>query len=174
MRPLELDFLRARRPSRVVQAVLLAIAAAFAADVAWQHMQTRIEVESLRMRLAQRPAPERQGLLKVAAQPVSEEEFGFARDTIRRLSMPWDTLFVALETARIDSVALLSIEPDPAARTVLLQAEAKDYLAALSYVANLREQPALRSVHLVRHETRQNEPRRPVQFSVSASWDGRR
>lgn len=176
MKPLELDFQRPRRPSRAVQAVLLIIALAFAGDVGWNYLQTREELESLRARLATRPA-QRTGeaaLPKIAAQPVSDEEYAFARDTIRRLATPWDTLFRALESARIDTVSIVSVEPDPAERTVLIQGVAKDYLAALSFVANLREQRALAQVHLVRHETASPEPRRPLQFSVTASWGGRR
>lgn len=175
MRPLQLDLERPRRPSRAMQAILFAIALAFAGDVAWNHLQTRDEIRNLRERLAQRPAqssPQRP-LIKVAAQPVSDEEYAFARETIGRLSTPWNALFQALEKSRIDSVAIVSVEPDPAARTVTVRGKAKDYLAALSFVANLREQPVLQQVHLVRHETASSDPRRPLQFSVSASWGGR-
>jgi hypothetical protein len=175
MRPLELDFERPRRPSRATQAVLLAIALAFAGDVAWNHLQTREELRSVRERLAQRPvqSSSERSLIKVAAQPVNEEEYAFARETIGHLSTPWNALFQALEAARIDSIAIVSVEPDPAARTVTVRGEAKNYLAALSFVANLREQRALRDVYLVRHESSAIEPRLPMQFSVTASWSGR-
>jgi hypothetical protein len=175
MRPLQLDLERPRRPSPFMQAVLLAVALAFAGDVVWSYAQTRDEVRALRERLAQRPAQSsgEHPLIKVAAQPVSDEEYAFARETIGRLSTPWNALFQTLEKARIDTVAIVSVEPDPAARTITIRGEAKDYLAALSFVANLREQPALQRVHLVRHETASSDPRRPLQFSVSASWGGR-
>jgi len=174
MKKLALDFQRGPRAALWPQAVLALLAFAFAFDVAWTYAETRIEVERLRTRLERLPAaPERQSMLKVAQRPVSEQEWKFARDTIRRLATPWDALFGALERSRIDSVALLSVEPDPEARSVLLQGEARDYLAILSYVENLREQPALSRVHLTRHESRQTEPQRPLQFSISASWGGK-
>lgn len=173
MRPLQLDFERPRRPSRILQTGLLAIALSFAGDVGWNYMQTRDEVQGLRERLSTRPAQGATGdraLIRVAAQPVSDEEYAFARETIARLSTPWNALFQALERARIDSVAIVAVEPDPAARTISIRGEAKDYLAALSFVANLREQPALQRVHLVRHESSTSDPRLPVQFVVNASW----
>ena len=175
MRKLELDFQRARSAALWPQAVLAVLALAFAADVAWTWRDTRNEVERLRTRLERiPPAAAPQSTLKVAQRPVSEEELKFAKDTIRRLSTPWDSLFGALERSRIEGVALLSVEPDPDARSVLLQGEGKDYLAVLSYVENLREQSGLDSVLLSRHEVRHNEPQRPVQFTVSASWGGKR
>lgn len=173
MRPLELDLERPRRPSRAVQALLLVIALAFAGDVAWNYRQTSGDLASLRARLAERPGGLREpALVKVALQPVSDEEYAFARETIRRLSTPWEGLFRAIEKARIESVVIVSVEPDPVERSVLVQGAAKDYLAALSFIANLREQRALRDVRLVRHETSLTEPGRPIQFSVSASWGG--
>ena len=58
--------------------------------------------------------------------------------------------------------------------TVALTGEAKDYLAVLSYVANIEQQKAFSRVHLARHEVRYNEPQRPMTFTISASWKERR
>ena len=59
------------------------------------------------------------------------------RETVQRLSLPWDELFSALESAASDKVALAGIEPDPRNGTVTISGDSKDYLAALSYVLNL-------------------------------------
>jgi hypothetical protein len=115
---------------------------------------------------ARRPAQEPK---EAKTSAVLAEEQAAARSTIRRLSMPWDELFQALEASKTDQVALLAIEPDSEARTVSLSGEAKDYLAALSYVANLGEQKTLAKVHLMRHEARQDGTG-PVAFVVTASW----
>jgi Tfp pilus assembly protein PilN len=98
------------------------------------------------------------------------EEIALARETVQRLSTPWTRLFSALESAATDNVTLLSIEPDPKARTVVISGDSKDYLAALTYVLNLSRSSALSGVELVRHEVKQNDPRHPVAFSVSAAW----
>ena len=174
MRPLELDFQRPPRPSRILQAVLLAIALAFAADVGRSYLQARKDVASLRERLAHAARSDvGRPLIKVVAQPVTEQELDLARETIRRLSTPWEALFKSLEAARIERVTITSVEPDPVARTVSIEGEARDYLAALSLVANLRQQRSLQRVLLVHHETVAQNLQRPLRFVISASWGGR-
>src|SRR6185503_4408610 len=98
------------------------------------------------------------------------EELRAARETVERLSLAWDNLFSALESSAAADVALLSIEPDGRAGTVLITGEARDYQAALGYVSKLGAAKTLRRVHLVKHEIRQGEAQRPVLFSVAASW----
>ncbi|MGH7603988.1 MAG: PilN domain-containing protein [Gemmatimonadaceae bacterium] len=172
MRRLELDFQRARRPSRLIQVALLALALAFAGDVVRVYVNTRSGVESLRARLERAPhSPAAESpLVKVVALPVSDEEYAAARDTIRKLSIPWADLFAALEAARLDSTTITAVEPDPSDMTVAIRGNAKDYLAAISLVANLRGQPTLRRVTLVHHEPSTGDPGMPVQFVISASW----
>ena len=82
------------------------------------------------------------------------------RETVARLATPWDRLFGALESASNDQVALLGIEPDPKAGTVLITGDSKNYLAALSYVLNLSKAEGLGGVQLVRHEAKSNDPQR--------------
>jgi Tfp pilus assembly protein PilN len=107
---------------------------------------------------------------KKSARAVPTEEIAAARDTVQRLTLPWPGLFGALESAASEDVALLAIEPDPRAGKVTISGDSKDYLAALTYVLNLSRSEALSSVELVRHEVKQNDPRHPVAFAVSASW----
>ena len=107
------------------------------------------------------------------AQPsATAEELKTARDTARRIALPWNSLFHALETAKSDSVALLAIEPDAESRTVVLAAEAKDYSAVLAYVAALSQQKEMDRVHLSHHEVKTGSSPRPITFTVSASWKG--
>lgn len=166
MRCLDLDFCAARRPRWAAYA-LAAVALAFATDSTVRYQTARADVESKLVRLAKAPqvreAPPKPGAAAI-------DERAFAQQTIKRLMTPWDELFDALEASSSERVALLAIEPDAEARTVNLSGEAKDYLSALTYAANLGEQKALSKVHLVRHEVRQSGPMRPVAFGVSASW----
>jgi hypothetical protein len=168
MKALKIDFCKTRRGPRWVSPLLLAIAAAFAGDVAYSGLQTLREVRATEVALAKldprsfRPA-----------RNVSPEEVAQARETIARLSTPWDQLFQALESAASEKVALLAVEPDPKAGTVIISGDSKDYLAALTYVLNLSRADALSDVHLARHETK-GEGRPAVQFSVSAAWKGRK
>lgn len=172
MNRLTLDFLRPPRPSRRAEWVLLAVAVAFAADAGHSYLNLRKQIAQNETRLArlEHQSSKREGMLKIANAPVTEEEFALARNTIRRLSLPWNNLFAALDAAQTEGVALLAIEPDVEKATVEISGEAHSYLGVVSFVANLEQQKHLSGVHLVRHEIRHQVPRRPVAFVVSASW----
>lgn len=165
MQELQIDFRRQRRASPWAGRVLLALALAFAADVGISYQQLRHALAENSARLAQA-----KGKLPASAQKVPPEELALARETVQRIAMPWDNLFGALEAASSEQVALLAIEPDPRAGTVVISGDSKDYLAALTYVLNLSRAETLSKVQLVRHEMKQNDPQKPVAFAVSAAW----
>lgn len=169
MNRLELDFLRTRRPPAWASFVLLALAMAFAGDIGWSYRNLSADVEQMEARLATSSSLERNARPD-SIRPIAREEHAFARETVRRLSTPWERLFGALEGAQTEHVALLAIEPDAEIGTVNLQGEGKDYLAVLTYVARLGEEKGLRRVHLVQHEIRRGAPQRAVGFTISASW----
>jgi hypothetical protein len=164
MRRLEVNFAgrgaRAPWPGRV----LLVLALALSLDVTLSYRELRAALEHNQARLAERPR------VASAARNVGPEELAAVRDTLERLAMPWEGLFAALEAATTDEVALLGIEPDPKAGTVVISGDSKNYLAALSYVLNLSRAENLQRVQLVRHELKANDPQRPVAFAVSAGW----
>ena len=167
---LELDHLRRTpRPARISW-LLLAIALAFAADVAVSYVKTRMEIEARTAKLARlsdaRPARD----TGASSGPLSKEEFGAAQDTILRLSMPWDNVFRALEAARSDEIALLSIEPDAGSGSLSITGEARSYPAALTYVAWLAHEKTLKNVRLARHEIDRNDARQRIAFTISADW----
>jgi len=167
---LELDHLRKTpRPARMSW-LLLAIALAFAADVAFSYVKTRTEIEARTAKLARLSGalPAREATASTGA--LSKEEFGAAQGTILRLSMPWDNVFRALEAARSDDVALLSIEPDAGSGSLSIAGEARSYPAALTYVAWLSHEKTLKNVRLARHEIDRNDARQRVAFTISADW----
>ena len=57
------------------------------------------------------PRTRRASRSRCAARPASPQEVAAARDTVQRLSLPWDDLFSAIESAASDKVALAAIEP---------------------------------------------------------------
>lgn len=163
MQRIALDFAARGRRSPWTGAVLFAVALAVAGDAAWSYVhakRTLAQAAGLLARAQPRHAP----------RAVAPEELAAARDTVQRLALPWPGLFGALESAASEDVALLAIEPDPRAGKVTISGDSKDYLAALTYVLNLSRSEALSRVELVRHEVKQNDPRHPVAFSVSAAW----
>jgi hypothetical protein len=162
---LQIDFVGRGKASPWPGRMLLALALAFSLDVAMSYQDAR---NSLRLNQAKMAtAQARSGAPAIA---VSPEEAAAVRETVERLAMPWDKLFGALEATASDQVALLGIEPDPKAGTVVISGDSKDYLAALTYVLNLSRAEALTRVQLLRHEAKGNDPQAAVSFAVSAAW----
>ncbi len=167
--PIELDHLRRLRPAKASW-WLLAVATALAVEVGFSYVNARSEVADKAERLKHLSRLSPSADASKDRRPLSQEEFTAARDTILRLSMPWNNVFRALESAKSDDVALLSIEPDAGSGSLSITGEARSYPAALTYVAWLSHENTLKDVRLAKHEIRQNEPRRPVFFTISASW----
>lgn len=168
IRPLELDFLRRRPAAPWAGPLLLALALAFAVDLALAWSEARSAVRDKETRIA--ALTRVSGTTGEARPAASPEELAAAAETVRRIALSWDGLFGALEAASSDKVALLAVEPDPRSQTVVILAEGKDYAAALAYVAELRRAGPLSGVHLVRHEVKRDDPQRSIAFSVAASW----
>lgn len=170
MGALHLDYQRSGVRSPWAAWVLLGVAVAFAADLGFAYFELKAQLQRDEARAAQLA----QGLPTQSAEQsdpkAMEQNLIYAGDTINRLALPWGRLFKSLESAQAQGVALLSIEPDPEAGTVMLSGEGTDYLAVLAYVAWLKSDKTLSDAHLVKHEIRVNEPRRPVFFMVSAAW----
>lgn len=174
MQALTLDYLRPALRVRAVRYVLFGISIAFASYLGWYYINLSNEVRQKEARLAKASLFARDVRPDAPLGPVSAEEYVLARDTINRLSTPWGRLFEALEAAQTEQVALISVEPDADSRVVVISGDAKDYLAALSYMASLAEQPSLTRVHLVRHEKKNSPPQKPLSFSISAAWKEKR
>lgn len=171
MRALTLDYASNARRSRLVLLALAAFSGVFACDSAIRYRDLSREVHEKQVAVAKhvRIRPE-----APTARAVTPDELAVARETARKLAVPWNSLFQGLGAAKTDEVFVLAIEPDAETRTVVLTAEARDYGAALAYVANLAQQPGFARVHLSRHELKAGSAQRGVTFMVSASWKGAR
>jgi Tfp pilus assembly protein PilN len=97
-------------------------------------------------------------------------EIKHANEIIRQLNQPWDKLFMALESAANNQVALLSIQPDTRKQLIHISGEAKNLEAILDYLAQLRGQETLAQIVLTNHEIKLQDPDKPVRFSLSAKW----
>ena len=93
-----------------------------------------------------------------------------ANEVTAQLDLPWGALFEAVESASHETVALLGIQPDPQKRTVSIAAESRDMSAALDYVKRLLNNSTLSEVHMVSHQVQEQDPDKPLQFSVLATW----
>jgi Tfp pilus assembly protein PilN len=177
MRRLELDLLKDDAGARWLGLALLGAGVAAALGVAAEY--TALGDRMARAESGLREATRSARKLSFAAPQKGEAqkialEFQQARDVVVRLQQPWQELFRSLESARRPNVALLSIESEQEKRLVKITGEAKDLEAMVTYLAALRQRPALADVYLESHELQLKDPQRPVRFVLTASWGARK
>ena len=170
LQALKIDFHAARRSAPWAGPLLAVLAVALAAEVGVSYERARDATSAAEQRLASQGKRAERGRNDAPRAAATREELAAARDIYQRLATPWERLFGALEASASSKIALLGIEPDPKAGTVLISGESADYLAALNYVLDLERGGALKQPRLVRHE-RGNDARGAVAFAVSASWN---
>ena len=98
------------------------------------------------------------------------QEIGNANDVLRRLSVPWQELFRAVESAGGRQATLLGLEPDIERHQVKISGEAKNFKAIMNYIVQLEQQEVFGAVYLQSHEIQQKDPDKPVRFSLLATW----
>ena len=105
------------------------------------------------------------------ADPAELARVQLVRQTSQSLATPWADLLAALEAAPA-TVALLSIEPSAAKRSVALTAEAADAKGMIDYLRALQADSRLSEVVLVSHQLLVQAPGAPLRFQVQARWGG--
>ena len=173
MRALRLDYQRDSRPVPWLGLGVLASALVALVVIGGYYRDLGQSIESWEDRVAhaERLASRR------AVQPASAQatralaqEVEQANQVLRQLSLPWDALFKAVEASGGKDVALLSMEPDVGKGVVKISAEAKNFDAMLEYVRRLGKRDLFESVLLQEHQVQQNDPEKPIRFSLLAAW----
>lgn len=165
--PLELDFVASPRRPRLAGLMVMVLALGVAGTLLHKH-------QSAQQRLQQLEAAE--SLLSSARPPRAvprerlDEQLKSAQATVRQLALPWAELIDALERSAMREVSLLHIQPDAQQRLLRLTAEARSEAQMLEYLRRVGAAGRFSEVHLVSHLLREDDPRRPVQFSLQATF----
>lgn len=96
----------------------------------------------------------------------------FIRQTSRSLTTPWADLLAALEAAPTN-VALLSVDPSTAKRTISLTAEAANPEDMLNYLRALQQDSRFTEALLTSHQVEVQAPGTPVRFQLQVNWGGK-
>ena len=169
MQRLELDYILRAGGRRWAGIGLLALAALVGAKQADVYVAAKHEAAQLDARIA-RLESRRDQSTKRALPESTVREIHRANDVIEQISLPWDRLFRAVESAAGEKVGLLGITPDQKSGTVEVGGEAADLNAMFDYVKRLQRQPSLTRVYLLNHKLNDQDPQHPVRFTVTASW----
>ena len=163
----ELDYVVPRRRPVWPGVLVLAVSLVAAGHLALEYRDARLELE--RLEAVAGLAGPRERPARAAPRERLDEEVRNAEAVVRQLALPWGTLVRAIEQAATRDVALLQLQPDADSRLVRLTAEARHREAMFDYVRRLAAAKGLANVHVVSHQVQQDDPRKPVQFSVQAS-----
>lgn len=93
-----------------------------------------------------------------------------ANAILDQINLPWETLFDAIEHAATEEIALLSLQPNVASRTLRLSGEAKSMSELLDFVEALERELVFENVHLLNYKVKQDNPHRPIIFLLTAAW----
>lgn len=166
-RPLQLDFVVPRKRGRLAGLFVLGISLALAGGMIFEYRQTQQRLHELdaveALLSAARPAP-------AIPRERLDAEMKSAQATVRQLTLPWAQLIDSLERASTKEVAVLHIQPDAQNRLVRVTAEARAQEPMLEYLRRLGSTGSFAEVHLISHQVREDDPARPIQFSVQASF----
>lgn len=164
---LELDFVAPRRRGRILGLAVLGLSILLAGYLVAQYRDTQQRLQQLEAAEALLGAPRP---VRAAPREKLDGEMKSARATVRQLALPWPQLIDSLERASMKEIAVLHIQPDAQSRVLRVTAEARREELMLEYVRRLGASFA--EVHLVSHRVREDDPQRPIQFSLQASFRG--
>lgn len=164
--PLQLDFIRQRRRPFWLGLLLFVVAVAIAGELSVRWRDNRIELQRVQgtrtLQAEERP--------RVKAPPIErlDEHLKAAEAVVRNLTLPWASLIETLERTTSPDVAVLQIQPDAQQGLLRLSGEARNESAMWQYVRNLAAARNLDDVHLLNHQMQQEDPQKPLLFSLQA------
>jgi hypothetical protein len=166
MRALQLDFKQGSFLPPAWRLALLGLGCIAIALVTWEttDLTRRIDKAEVQLRgMAGSGAP-------APGVAVAAEDMRQANDILQQLVTPWGELFRAVEAAKDDAVAVLSLQPDTGRRVLRIDGEARNMDALLVFIGRLENSRNFKQVLLYNHEIRLDDPERPVRFGLSATW----
>ena len=174
MRALQLDYRDNHELRNGLGYLLLALVLALALVIGWHFSSLRQQTSQVQGMLDDIDSRihAKNNLNDSSSMPPQKlaEVMKFSNRTIHQLNLPWSVLFSQLEKAKTEGVALLSVEPNTNSTAIKVVGEAKTYETMLKYVRNLSAQGVLQGVYLMDHKMDEQNPDKPIRFSLEASW----
>jgi HAMP domain-containing protein len=165
--PLQLDFIVPRKRARAAGLLVLGFSLLVAGALVFEQRKTQQRLHELDAAAALLSAP--RPALAIPRDKI-DGEIKTAQATVRQLALPWSQLIDSLERASMKDVALLNIQPDAQNRVLRVTGEARREELMLQYLRRLSATGNFAEVHLVNHQVREEDPQRPIQFSVQARF----
>lgn len=101
---------------------------------------------------------------------VTDEQAASVNAAIRQLNLPWRDVLDAIEAGTPEEIELLTLEPDAKRSVVKIEGETQSSDAMLAYVEQLKRQPFLSGVFLIKHIVDEADGRHALRFEIEAAW----
>lgn len=152
--------------------VILFVLGLLAAFLAWDyHQRLSIKQANIEAQLetleAYSPKPKQQA---VQTYRLPKREVKAIKQMVAVLTLPWDALFRMIEAIKHKNIALLELNPNNKKRQVVIRGEAKNLRSVFSYIRVLDASALLNNVYLQTHSVDNNNPDKPVVFTIHGSW----
>lgn len=167
---LRLDYQRSMKPFPVEGTILLVLAMVALALTGGYYYRLDAQMAGLEASQGkfERAARRANGKPREAREVM--QEIRHANEVLRQLSLPWQNLFQAVESSASREVTLLGMEPDAEKRIVRISCEARNIAAMLRYIKRLEQRREFGSIYLQSHQIQDQDPEKPVRFSLFATW----
>lgn len=173
----QLDFARpqpvVKLRGRLQGVLLLAVSVALAAGLVGRYQELAEGVEAAERQI------QRLTRARTSDQPVRGSREALAEEVRRvneaalRLTIPWQELFRAVESAADRRVALLALQPNFQKRELKISGEAENFGAIRRYIEQLEGGAALAEVRLISHEVITQPGAAAIRFELAATWRAR-
>lgn len=100
----------------------------------------------------------------------TQQEIKLATEVLQQINLPWEPLFDSLEYAVSKEIALLSVQPNVANRVIRISGEARNLVALTDFVEAMEREEIFENAHLLTYKVKQENPYRPIAFSLTTSW----
>ena len=104
------------------------------------------------------------------ASQETQQELKQAREIMKQLNLPWEMLFDSLEYAVTKDIALLSVQPNVANQSIRINGEARNLVALTDFVEAIEREAFFENAYVLSYKVKQENPHRPILFSLITSW----
>lgn len=175
MRRLSLDYQRPALSSPWPGLVMLTLALFWAGDLVLDYRQVTDEITARTPAIidvaVHRKAPAPNEPVRSPAQIQNlKQDIELTNRIIAELTVPWEELFNAVESAQNGDIALLELQPDTHRKILTISGEARNFTALSGYLHRVQAQRSFANVYLLRHEVQTEDPQRPIRFELKADW----
>ncbi len=93
-----------------------------------------------------------------------------ANAILGQINLPWEALFNSVEQAINEDVALLTLQPNIGSQSLRIGGEARNMSVLLDFVEAIEREAIFKNAHLLNYKIKQDNPHRPINFLLTASW----